>query len=99
MVRKKLGELLVEAGLITEEQLKHAIEVQSKTGEKLGKVLIKSGYVTESQILEALEFQLGIPHVDLHKYYIDPEVAKLIPEAVAKRHTIIPIKKIKMVYW
>jgi type IV pilus assembly protein PilB len=95
MVRKKLGELLVEAGLITEEQLKHAIEVQSKTGEKLGKVLIKSGYVTESQILEALEFQLGIPHVDLHKYYIDPEVAKLIPEAVAKRHTIIPIKKDK----
>jgi len=95
MVRKKLEELLVEAGLITEEQLKHAIEVQSKTGEKLGKVLIKSGYVTESQILEALEFQLGIPHVDLHKYYIDPEVAKLIPEAVAKRHTIIPIKKDK----
>ncbi|MBE3592505.1 MAG: type II secretion system ATPase GspE [Thermoanaerobacter sp.] len=95
MAKKKLGELLVEVGLITEEQLKHAIEVQNKTGEKLGKVLIKLGYVTESQILEALEFQLGIPHVDLQKYYIDPDVAKLIPEAVAKRHTIIPIKKDK----
>lgn len=93
MAKKKLGELLLEVGLITEEQLKHAIEVQNKTGEKLGKVLIKLGYVTESQILEALEFQLGIPHVDLQKYYIDPDVAKLIPEAVAKRHTIIPIKK------
>ncbi|MGI1691897.1 type II secretion system ATPase GspE [Thermoanaerobacter uzonensis] len=93
MAKKKLGELLVEVGLITEEQLKHAIEIQNKTGEKLGKVLIKLGYVTENQILEALEFQLGIPHVDLQKYYIDPEVAKLIPEAVAKRYTIIPIKK------
>ena len=93
MAKKKLGKLLLEVGLITEEQLKHAIEVQNKTGEKLGKVLIKLGYVTESQILEALEFQLGIPHVDLQKYYIDPDVAKLIPEAVAKRHTIIPIKK------
>ncbi len=93
MAKKKLGELLVEVGLITEEQLKHAMEIQSKTGEKLGKVLIKQGYVTEEQILEALEFQLGIPHVDLQKYYIDPDVAKLIPEAVAKRYIIIPIKK------
>ncbi|ERM91664.1 type II secretion system protein E [Caldanaerobacter subterraneus subsp. yonseiensis KB-1] len=93
MAKKKLGELLVEVGLITEEQLKHAMEVQSKTGEKLGKVLTKLGYVTENQILEALEFQLGIPHVDLQKYYIDPEVAKLVPESVAKRHLLIPVKK------
>ncbi|HHW56719.1 MAG TPA: type II secretion system ATPase GspE [Clostridia bacterium] len=93
MAKKKLGELLLEVGIITEEQLKQAIEIHNKTGEKLGKILTKLGYVTENQILEVLEFQLGIPHVDLQKYYIDPEVAKLIPESVAKRYTIIPIKK------
>lgn len=93
MAKKKLGELLVDVGLITQEQLKRAIEIQSKSGEKLGKILVKEGYVTEEQILEALEFQLGIPHADLQKFYIDPDVAKMIPESLAKRYIVIPIKK------
>lgn len=93
MTKKKLGELLVDVGLITDEQLKQAIAIQTKTGEKLGKVLVKEGYVTEEQILEALEFQLGIPHADLQKFYIDPDIAKMIPESLAKRYMVIPIKK------
>lgn len=93
MTKKRLGELLVDVGLITQEQLKKAIEIQAKSGEKLGKVLVKEGYVSEEQILEALEFQLGIPHADLQKFYIDPDVAKMIPESLAKRYLVIPIKK------
>jgi GSPII_E N-terminal domain./Type II/IV secretion system protein. len=93
MIKKKLGDLLVEVGLIDESQLNNAIKIQKMTGEKLGKILVKEGYLTEEQIIEALEFQLGIPHIDIKKVFIDPNVAKLIPESLAKRHVAIPIKK------
>ena len=93
MAKKRLGELLVEVGLITEDQLKNAIKLQAKKGEKLGRILVEEGYTTEEQILEVLEFQLGIPHIDLDKFYVDFDVAKLIPEFIAKRYTAIPIKK------
>ncbi|MDE4541668.1 ATPase, T2SS/T4P/T4SS family [Thermoanaerobacterium sp. R66] len=93
MIKKKLGDLLVEVGLLDENQLNNAIKIQKKTGEKLGKILVKEGYLTEEQIIEALEFQLGIPHIDMKKVFIDANVAKLIPESMAKRHVAIPIKK------
>ncbi|AFK86962.1 MULTISPECIES: GspE/PulE family protein [Thermoanaerobacterium] len=93
MIKKKLGDLLVEVGLLDESQLNNAIKIQKKTGEKLGKILVKEGYLTEEQIIEALEFQLGIPHIDMKKVFIDANVAKLIPESMAKRHVAIPIKK------
>jgi type IV pilus assembly protein PilB len=93
MGKKRLGDLLIEVGFLTRNQLENAINIQKRTGEKLGKILVKEGYATEEKILEALEFQLGIPHVDLQKFYIDPDIAKIIPEILAKRHIAIPIKK------
>ncbi|MDI6604168.1 MAG: GspE/PulE family protein [Thermoanaerobacteraceae bacterium] len=93
MGKKRLGDLLIEVGFLTRNQLENAINIQKRTGEKLGKILVKEGYATEEKILEALEFQLGIPHVDLQKFYIDPDIAKIIPETLAKRHIAIPIKK------
>ncbi|QSZ26534.1 type II/IV secretion system protein [Aceticella autotrophica] len=93
MGKKRLGDLLIEVGFLTRNQLENAINIQKHTGEKLGKILVKEGYATEEKILEALEFQLGIPHVDLQKFYIDPDIAKIIPETLAKRHIAIPIKK------
>ncbi|WP_427339164.1 type II secretion system ATPase GspE [Caloranaerobacter sp. DY30410] len=89
----RLGELLISAGKITEEQLKNALEEQKKTGKKLGELLVEKGYIKEGEIIEVLEYQLGIPHMDLDKYFIDPEVPKIIPEKLARRHTLIPIKK------
>ncbi|WIF94511.1 type II secretion system ATPase GspE [Caminicella sporogenes] len=91
--RKRLGDLLVDAGLITREELEEALKLQKKSGKKLGEILIQQGLITEKQIIEVLEFQLGIPHMDLDKYYIDPEIPKLISENLARRHLIIPIKK------
>ncbi|MFZ5966241.1 MAG: type II secretion system ATPase GspE [Bacillota bacterium] len=91
--RKRLGDLLVDAGLITKEQLNSALQLQKKTGKKLGELLIEESYVEEKQIIEVLEFQLGIPHMDLEKYFIDPDIPKLINETLAKRHILIPIKK------
>ncbi|KGG81452.1 type II secretion system protein E [Caloranaerobacter azorensis H53214] len=89
----RLGELLISAGKITEEQLKYTLEEQKKTGKKLGELLVEKGYIKEEEIIEVLEYQLGIPHMDLDKYFIDPEIPKIIPEKLARRHTLIPIKK------
>ena len=91
--RKRLGDLLSEAGLITRDQLDKALTVQKKTGERLGKVLINLGYITENNIIEVLEFQLGVPHVELAGLVLAREVVATIPVALAERYQIIPVKK------
>lgn len=91
--RKRLGDLLLEAGLITPEQLDKALNVQKKTGERLGKVLINLGYITEDSMIEVLEFQLGVPHIDLRSIQPNPEAAAAIPASLAERYQVIPIKK------
>lgn len=91
--RRRLGDLLVEAGMITRDQLEQALREQRRSGERLGKVLARLGLVTEKDILEVLEFQLGIPKVVLQDYNLDQEVVKLIPEALARRHLAIPIRR------
>ena len=78
--------------MITMDQLKEALKEQVKTGKKLGEILIEKEWVTEQNIVEVLEFQLGIPHVDLSKYVIDPKASAMINENLAKRHMLIPIK-------
>ena len=65
----KLGELLLYSGKITKEQLNKALNKQGKSNEKIGEILVNEGYVSKNDIIEVLEFQLGIPHVDLDKYY------------------------------
>ncbi|QCX32673.1 type II secretion system protein GspE [Caloramator sp. E03] len=91
-VRKKLGEFLIDAGLITNEQLQKALALQKNTNKKLGEILVENGFITEDQIIEVLEYQLGIPHVKLDRYPIDQEAVKLITETLAKRHTLLPIR-------
>lgn len=92
-MKKKLGDLLFENGLITEEQLNQALEEQRKSKRKLGDVLLAQGYITEQQLIEVLEFQLGIPHVNLFKYQIDAAVTQIIPESMAKRYQVLPFMK------
>lgn len=94
-MRKRLGDLLVESGLLTEEKLKEALRLQKTSGKKLGEVLTDEGIISEGQIIEVLEFQLGIPHMDLEKHYIDPEIPRLINENLARRYVLIPVKKEK----
>jgi len=90
--KKKLGELLVESGIITNEQLQKALSIQKTTGKKLGEILVEQGLITEDEIVEVLEFQLGIPHVKIEQMHLDPEVVNLVSENIARRHTLIPIK-------
>lgn len=90
--RKRLGDLLVESGVITSQQLEYALTEKSKE-EKLGDFLIKKNYLTEQQLIEVLEFQLGIPHINLNQYTISPDLLQLIPAELAKRANIMPVRK------
>lgn len=90
--RKRLGDLLVESGLLTEEMLQSALREKGKD-QKLGDAILQKGYITEQQLIEVLEFQLGIPHVSLFRYPFDHKLFHLIPKEMAKRNLIIPLKK------
>jgi type IV pilus assembly protein PilB len=83
-VRSRLGECLVEAGLITADGLQRALAEQTSTGERLGLVIIKLGLATESQIAEALARQLGLPFVTLGDLSPDPDVAAILPQDLAR---------------
>ncbi len=89
----RLGDLLVSVGKITGEQLDFALQIQRERKMKLGETLIDLNFVTEKDIIEVLEFQLGIPQVDLEKYYIEPDVPHLISESFARTNMLIPIKR------
>lgn len=91
--RLRLGELLINDGLITTEQLEKALGTHRKSGERLGKTLINLGFVSEENILQALERQLGISRINLAQHPPDREVAMLIPAALAERHQILPLRK------
>lgn len=81
----RLGDLLIQQGLLTEEQLKLSLDEQKRTGRKLGRVFVESGYVTEEGISQALARQLRIPFIDLKSFTPKPDLIKLLPEAPARR--------------
>ncbi len=91
-VRKRLGDILVEAGLITEEQLQQALREKADR-QKLGDALLQQGFITEQQLIEVLEFQLGIPHVSLYRYPIDQKMTSIISKETATRSLIMPLKQ------
>ncbi|WP_280769785.1 GspE/PulE family protein [Salipaludibacillus daqingensis] len=90
--RKRLGDLLVDTGLITSDQLSDALKHKTDK-QKLGDSLLQQGYITEQQLIEVLEFQLGIPHVSLYRYPIDPKVTSMIAKEVAIRNFVMPLKR------
>lgn len=92
--RQRLGDILVQTGIITPEQLAEALDEQKHSGERLGNVLVKKGYLTEQRLIEVLEFQLGIPHVVLAKRQISADTIALVPEALARKYRIFPVERI-----
>ena len=93
--RKKvrLGDLLVESGVIDDAQLQQALATQKQTGQKLGRTLVDLGFVTEDRLLEVLSEQLRVPLVDLRHYHYDPDTVRLIPETMARRYRVIALKQ------
>jgi type IV pilus assembly protein PilB len=90
--RKRLGDLLIEEGLITSEQLQSTMN-EKDSNQKIGEALIQRGYITEQQLVEVLEFQLGIPHISLFHYPFETNLFSLISKETAKRNLIIPLKR------
>lgn len=91
MERRQLGEILVEQGLITEDQLNEGLHRQVETGAALGKALEDLEYVTEQQVLHALSLQAGMEMVDLESIEIPDEVIALVPYSTAEVYRIVPI--------
>lgn len=89
--RKRLGDLLVESGLIKDEDLQKTLK-EKAYDQKLGDALLQGGYITEQQLIEVLEFQLGIPHVNLFRYPFDPKLFNVVPKEFAKRNLLVPLK-------
>ncbi|HEY0787809.1 MAG TPA: type IV-A pilus assembly ATPase PilB [Thermoanaerobaculia bacterium] len=90
----RLGELLIKANLITQDQLKEALKSQKELGgAKLGEALIKLGFVAEEDITECLSQQFGVPSINLNHFEIDSSVIKLIPADVARKYNILPVNK------
>jgi MSHA biogenesis protein MshE len=81
----RLGEILVQQKLLSEDQLNQALADQKRTGRKLGRVFVENGFVTEEQISGALARQLGIPYLNLKFYNINQDVVRLLPETQARR--------------
>ncbi len=88
---KSLGEMLVEAKLITEEQLRHVKEVQAKNGEKLERILLQERLITPQQLAFFTSLQLRVPFVNLKKEGVRPNAIALVPEPIARKYNIIPI--------
>lgn len=90
---KQLGELLLERGIITNEQLKKALEVQKTDGGLLGEVLIELGFAKEEDIAQVLTAQYGFPYLPLSNYEINQEILSVIPSDIARKHLLIAIDK------
>ena len=95
MAYMRLGDLLIAAGAITEEQLQTALQTQKQSGQRLGDVLIDSGIITQRQLIDALQMQLGVDYIDLTRVSIPVELAKYVPRAIAKKYCVVPVKLVK----
>lgn len=89
--KRRLGDILIAAELLTQDQLDWALEQQKKGGKRLGEALIQAGYVTDEDIAEARSLQLDIPHVNLAEVELDPQLVKMVPEKVARDYCLIPV--------
>src|SRR5919108_6332753 len=91
---RRLGDLLVAEGLITEAQLKQALGDQKGKTDKLGSILVKLGFITEEQLVGFLSRQYGIPSLTLNRVEVDAETLRLVPTAIALKHEVLPVKRI-----
>lgn len=92
MRTKRLGDMLIELGLLTNDQLKQALEFQAKEKDRLGTTLVKHNFITEHQLIDALRMQLGIDYIDLTKTDITPEMSSYVPKNLAKKMNIVPVR-------
>jgi type IV pilus assembly protein PilB len=91
-VRRWLGDTLLNAGLVTRQQLDEALAVQNTTGQKLGQTLVSLGYITDTALLETLCADAGIPFLTETEVRPQPDAVALIPIELARSHAVVPLK-------
>jgi len=92
-MRKDIGELLVEAGVITPDQLGQAKDTQKAAPGEIGQIVVDLGFATAKQVMQARARQLNIPFVDLTTQRIDPSAVNIVPAHVVRRHKVMPVMK------
>ncbi|MEE9233966.1 MAG: type IV-A pilus assembly ATPase PilB [Candidatus Acidoferrales bacterium] len=90
----RLGEILVKEKLLTQEQLRQALEHQKKNGGRLGAALVKLGMIGDEEITGVLSRQYGVPAINLSYYEVDPSVVKLVPQETAVRYQVVPLSRV-----
>ncbi|NNE09849.1 MAG: Flp pilus assembly complex ATPase component TadA [Gemmatimonadetes bacterium] len=89
--KKQIGDLLVEAGLLTQEDLKNVLREQKSSGKRLGELLVTKKFCTEAEIATGLSIQLGVTLVDMKNAPVEPSALELMNEKLARKHTAMPI--------
>ncbi len=92
MKNKRLGEMLVDAHVLSQDKVDEAVKLQANSGKRLGTVLLENGYITETQLIDVLKIQLGIDFIDVNKETIDPSMASIVPKSIAEQYHVVPIK-------
>ena len=95
MAYMRLGDLLIAAGVIRQDQLQAALSIQKQTRERLGDVLIQNSFITERNLIDALQIQLGVEFVDLTAVSIPVELAKYVPRNLARKFCVVPVKLVQ----
>lgn len=90
--KKRLGEMLVDAGVLNEDRLREVLADQRKSGKRLGEYLIHTGMVKEETVLEAVSSQMGIPCYNSDKHPYDTSVESLVPLELAQKHRVVPLR-------
>ncbi len=94
LVKKQLGELLIERGIITKAQLEKALQFQKEKGGLIGQILVVLGFTKEEEIAKALTVQYGFPFLPLENYELDKNIVRIIPENVSRQYCLIALDKI-----
>ncbi len=92
-MNERIGELLVKENLLSADQLREAREQAAASGGRVGAQITKLGFLDENELTDFVAKQYGVPSIDLDEFDIDPEVAALIPEDVARKHTVVPVNR------
>lgn len=91
--KEQLGQVLIQRGIINQDQLQKALRVQKEQGGLLGEVLTNLGFTSEEDIAQALAIQHDFPYLPLANYEIDDQVVKLVPQDLVRKYCILPIDK------
>ncbi len=94
IIKKQLGELIVEQGIINQAQLEKALTVQKEKGGLIGEILVELGFAKEEDIAHALTVQYGFPYLHLDNYEINADIVNIIPARVCRQYLLMPIDKI-----